>query len=136
MATKKVKRSILRAPKGIVNKLSTKGQDINKVPLRKILISSFFISVINLIISFSSQSFLPPQIPLWRGLPVSEEQLTPSIQILIPGLVGISISTVNTILIILLEDNHLKKILVLASFFCGVICLITALKIITLTIGI
>jgi hypothetical protein len=84
------------------------------------------------LIALLAQVVLPPQIPLFYGLPVSTEQLSPSLGLLIPGGLGIVINSANLLLWLKIKDNYLKRILLISSYIVSFFAVITTIKIIFL----
>ena len=77
-------------------------------------------------------SILPPQVPLFYGLPETEERLAPSWMLIAPSAVSFLILLVNASLSLFVEDEFPKKILVAASLATALFSTITTLKIISL----
>ena len=75
---------------------------------------------------------LPPQVPLFYGLPETEERLASSWMLVIPSGVSFLILLANASLSLFIEDEFPKKILVAASFAVTLFSAITTLKIISL----
>ena len=75
---------------------------------------------------------LPPQVPLFYGLPETEERIASSWMLVIPSGVSFLILLVNASLSLFIEDEFPKKILVAASFAVTLFSAITTLKIISL----
>ncbi len=101
-------------------------------PLKKTFIISFSIGVLSILFAFAAQSFLPPQIPLYYGLPVGEEQISSSLGLVIPGAVSLLILTVNFILIKIIREEFLKKVLATAALIASFFAIVTTYKIIFL----
>ncbi len=108
------------------------GKEFEKLPLRKLFVVSFFMSIVTIIIGLITKSFLPPEIPLFYGLPQTQEQLTSSTLIILPSVTSILITIINFILSIKIQDNHLKKTLAFASVLVSLLAIITTYKIIFL----
>lgn len=79
-----------------------------------------------------AQSFLPPQVPLYYGLPIGEEQLSSPLGLVIPGVVSLLILSVNFMLIKITKDDFLKKILAIVALVASFFAIITTYKIIFL----
>jgi uncharacterized membrane protein YozB (DUF420 family) len=77
-------------------------------------------------------SFLPPQVPLLYGLAEGEEQLVPAWALIIPGLTAMIILTINVLISLKVEDDFLKKTLLLTAMVATFFSTITTLKIIFL----
>lgn len=78
------------------------------------------------------RNHLPPQLPLFYGLPKGEEQLTSTFGLIIPSLTSIAIVLVNFGLAQILSDSYFRRILSLASIGSVFLSTITTLKIIVL----
>jgi hypothetical protein len=90
------------------------------------------ISILTCLIALLTQSFLPPQIPLFYGLPGGAEQLSPSYGLLIPGGLVLIINLANFLLWLKIKDNYLKRILLISSYIVAFFVIITTVKIIFL----
>lgn len=88
------------------------------------------LSTIALVFLLSNR--LPPQIPLFYGLPRGEEQLTTTFGLIIPSLTSIAIILVNYGISQVLSKDYFKRILSLASVGSVFLSTITTIKIIVL----
>ncbi|KKQ96943.1 MAG: hypothetical protein UT24_C0002G0050 [Candidatus Woesebacteria bacterium GW2011_GWB1_39_12] len=102
------------------------------IPLTRYVYSSLIISVLAILIVVSSQKNLPPQTPLFYGAPVGEEQLTTSIGLVIPGMVSLIMTGINTLITLFLENQFLQKSLILSSLAISVFSFVTTVRIILL----
>jgi len=89
-------------------------------------------SILTILAVLLSQKSLPPQIPLFYGLPEGEEQLTTSFGLIIPGVVSLIVAGINTLISLLLDNQFLQKSLILTSLAISAFSLVTTLKIILL----
>ena len=78
------------------------------------------------------QNQLPPLIPLFYGLPKTEEQVATSISLVIPGILATSVILINLLISQITNDDYLKKILILTGVVSAFLSTITTLKIIFL----
>lgn len=123
-----------------VNKMTTFKQRVLKsisldkesAVLKNFFICSLSINILAIASVFIGQSFLPPQVPLYYGLPEGESQLANSLGLVIPSTVSLLILIVNFILIKMLKEDYLKKILATVSLVASVFAIITTIKIIFL----
>jgi len=99
---------------------------------KKIFIISFSIGILSIASALIAQSFLPPQVPLYYGLPVGEEQLSSSLNLVVPGGVSLLILIVNFILIKFTKEDFLKKVLAVIALIASLFAIITTFKIIFL----
>lgn len=102
---------------------------MKKLPFKNFVYLAGVVSLIAVFFSLIIQKRLPPQIPLFYGLPQGEEQLISSWGLVIPGLFSFLIILINLAITSFLKDDFLKKSLAVASFVVSVFALITTLKI-------
>ena len=111
------------------SKKGLKAFDKKKVPLVKMVYASLFLSLANLGLVILFQNHLPPELPLFYGLAKGSEQLGSSLQLTIPGIIALSITIVNFILALFINNNFLRQMLILSAFAVSVFSLITVIKI-------
>src|SRR3989344_1215028 len=107
---------------------------IERVPLKNFVYLSFIISIVGILLIFLLQSKLPPEVPLFYGLPEGEEQLTTSLGLTLPLVGSLIITILNTITVFFLQNSFLQKTLVLVSFAVSFLSFVTIVKI-TLLVG-
>lgn len=105
-----------------------------KLPLKNFLYTSFVICMVGIVLVYLSQRNLPPEVPLFYGLPEGDEQLTTSQGLVIPYLAALAIILINTVVVYFTRNSFLQKTLVLTSFAISILSFITTIKI-TLLIG-
>ena len=76
-----------------------------KLPAKKFLYASFGIGLFNIVLVIILQRFLPPEVPLFYGAAVGEEQLTTSIGLVIPGVAAFLVTAVNLVFSLFLEKR-------------------------------
>lgn len=103
-----------------------------KIPLVKYVAASILINIIGVSIVILTKNSLPPQVPLFYGLAQSEEQLVPTFNLVIPSVTSLLIVFSNSLVSLLLENDFLKKTLVLSGLATAALSVITTLKIISL----
>lgn len=106
--------------------------EFEKLPLKKMYAVSIATSITLIIIGLISQLFLPPQIPLFYGLPQTDSQLAPSILIILPSFISIVITAINALLATKINDIFIKKTLAFSSISICLLVVITTIKIIFL----
>jgi len=99
---------------------------------RRVFIFSFALCLVVAGIALLTLSSLPPQVPLFYGLPETEERLAPSWMLVVPSVVSFLILLANASLSLFVEDEFPKKILMAASLAAVLFSTITTLKIISL----
>lgn len=105
---------------------------LSKIPFFRLLIVSIVLSLLTILSTLLSQKYLPPEVPLYYGYPDGKDQLAPSIMLLIPSVSSFLFLVVNGLIAMVIEDEFLKKSLVIASFAITFIATVTTLKIIFL----
>lgn len=107
---------------------------IERVPLKNFVYASFIISIVGILLIFLLQSILPPEVPLFYGLPEGEEQLTTSLGLTLPLVGSLIITILNTITVFFLQNSFLQKTLVMGAFAISFLSFVTIIKI-TLLVG-
>lgn len=102
------------------------------LPLKPLFIISIVVSFLFILGGLICQLILPPEIPLFYGLPKNSEQLAPSLFIVIPSLISLLITIVNAIISINIDGVYLKKTLAFASISVCLLSVIATYKIIFL----
>jgi hypothetical protein len=116
--------------KGLDTKLGKKGQAIYLgVPFRKPLLLITAVNLVVISLVFILQRYLPPQIPLFYGMPEGEGQLATSPLLFLPSLVSLAIIWVNISIGLIIKDEFLKKVLVAACAPVTFFSLTTTVKI-------
>jgi hypothetical protein len=102
------------------------------VPYKKLLISVFVLGLGTIGLVLLLQRSLPPEVPLFYGLPKTEEQLASSLNLIIPSLAALTIIIINLLISQFIKDTYLKSVLVLVGVAGVFFATITTLKIIFL----
>jgi hypothetical protein len=90
---------------------------------------------VNIIVLFGVvvfRSHIPPQIPLFYGLPQGEEQLAQQIFLIMPPVTALLFTLLNLILITTTKDDFLKKVLWGTTIGVTLLATITVYKIVAL----
>lgn len=104
----------------------------SNLPLKPLFATSVVINGIFILLGLVVQLVLPPEIPLFYGLPKNSEQLAPSIFIILPNIVSILLTVINAVISINVEGVYLKKSLAFASISICLLSVIATYKIIFL----
>ncbi|MCH7640604.1 hypothetical protein IID22_00175 [Patescibacteria group bacterium] len=96
------------------------------------LLHTLLVSLVTIALVFFVRNHLPPELPLFYGLPSGEEQLTTKLGLIIPSLTSIAIIFINFGLSQGLRDSYFRRILSLASLASVFFSTITTVKIIFL----
>lgn len=103
-----------------------------QTPFKNYISAAGVIDIITIIFVLFFQRALPPEVPLFYGLPQGEGQLAKPIFLLIPALLSLLVVALNTFLIRLVKNDFLEKVLAIASLATAVFAGITTFKIIFL----
>lgn len=102
------------------------------LPFRGYIISSLSLNAVLIVIVLLLGRYLPPQVPLYYGLAVGEEQLAYRWALIIPSLVSLFILLLNVILSLLIKNDFLKQVLVISGVLVTFFSLVTTVKIVLL----
>ncbi len=105
---------------------------LNNLPFKNLFYVSMIFSLITFVSGILAQLILPPEIPLFYGLPQTNSQITQSIMITIPSIISIIICIINIIIAVKTVDNYNKRILAFASVFISILATVSTFKIIFL----
>lgn len=114
---------------GLKDSIGTKSAHL---PLKSLFVISIILNALFILIGLISQLILPPEIPLFYGLPKNSEQLAPSLFIILPASISLIITITNAVLSINTDNNYLKKTLAFASVSASLLSSIATYKIIFL----
>ncbi len=106
--------------------------DTDLIPFRNYAYFSLFASLTTIFAGVLPLKKLPPQVPLKDGLPEGEAQLAPALGLILPCLVSLGILIINVMACFFMEDEFLKKALILTSIGVTFFTVITTIKIIFL----
>ena len=105
---------------------------IIKPPLKGYFNASWILNLLVIFFDLLLLKRLPPQIPLFYGLPRGEAQLSSSIGIFIPSVSSLIFISLNLLLIYITQDEFIKKTLVITGLATAVFASIATVKIILL----
>ncbi|KKR39514.1 MAG: hypothetical protein UT72_C0007G0007 [Candidatus Woesebacteria bacterium GW2011_GWB1_40_101] len=103
-----------------------------QIPYKNYVVAASAVSVLTIAVVILVNGLLPPQVPLFYGLPESEEQLAPTLGLVIPGTFALAICGLNVLAAMFLTDEFLKKTLIASSLVAAFFAAVTTLKIIWL----
>jgi hypothetical protein len=104
----------------------------SNLPLKQLFTISVSVSFIFVALGLLSQFILPPEIPLFYGLPKNSQQLAPSIFVILPSVISMLLTIVNAIISINTDGVYLKKSLAFASIAICLLSIIATYKIVFL----
>lgn len=119
-------------PSFLPKKQSFLGKITSQIPFFNLLIVSLLICIITISLILLSEERIPPQVPLFYGLPEGEEQIVARLGLTIPSFMALIIIVINTVLATIFENNFVRNALVLTSFAVTLFATITTIKIILL----
>lgn len=102
------------------------------VPLKSLFVISLVINSTFIFVSLISTVILPPEIPLFFGLPKSSNQLAANYMILIPSLISTFLVTANFLIALKVSGQYIKKILAFTSISVTILNIVATSKIVFL----
>src|SRR5690554_2537248 len=98
------------------------------VPLPKLFYTSLAIGILIVSFTFIFEKKLPPEVPLFYGLPEGGEQLSQAKGLSIPGLVALFVTITNFFFSRFSQSEFIKKSLIAAGFCVSILALITTVQ--------
>jgi hypothetical protein len=105
---------------------------LTDLPYLKLVYLSILFCVACVVAILALQRNIPPEVPLFYGLPDGADQLGKRFQLVIPSSMALGIILVNVILAYFLKNEYLKQTLVVAGVVAALFSTITTLRIILL----
>ncbi len=112
--------------------LPKKTPSLETIPNKRLLSVTILINLLTLGLVILIRSHIPPQIPLFYGLAVGDEQLAPTLGMLLPNLIALAIAVLNAMLALFIKNDYLQHVLLLGAFAVSLMATITTIKIIFL----
>jgi hypothetical protein len=129
----KSKKGRLGLVQGIGQKISHEAVKIkDDIPYKKFVYSAVFLNLLLIAVIFLVKNSLPPEVPLFYGLPEGQEQLASIYLLALPSVISTGIIFFNILLGIFVKDEFLVKILCLTGIATAFFSIVTTLKIILL----
>jgi hypothetical protein len=108
--------------------------NITKLPFLNLVYLSILINVGVIVTLLLLKRYIPPEVPIFYGLPEGKNQLGSMEQLIIPSMVSLMVILVNISTASLLQNDYLKRVLIIVSLIITLLSLITSVEI-TLLIG-
>ncbi|MFI5240960.1 MAG: hypothetical protein ACHQUA_00845 [Microgenomates group bacterium] len=105
---------------------------LEKLPNKNHVYFSVGISLFIAILVVILKGFLPPEVPLYYGKAVGEEQLVPTLGLLFAPGVSLFVTILNVALSKSIKDVFFKKVLIVSALFVSILIAITVIKIVFL----
>lgn len=105
------------------------------IPYKKWVNTVVIVNLLLIIGVFLIKNFLPPEIPIFYGLPEGQEQLGSLYFLILPSIISLGIVFLNILLGIFIKDNYLVKILTITGIASTFFSFVTTIKIIFLVGG-
>lgn len=102
------------------------------IPYSKVVLVSLCLVFVSVLLVLFAQKYLPPEVPLFYGLPKSEEQLAQSTALVIPSFISLAILVLNTTLAYFINDKYIKSLLIFTDLAVVLFSTITTVKIMLL----
>ena len=113
-----------------LNKLQNKKE--NKLPLQNLLIVSLVVNVLVIASVIMLKNNLPPEVPLFYGMPKGSEQLAMSNFLILPSAISMIFIFVNVGISYFTSDEFIKNILIATGVAATIFSSITTVRIIFL----
>lgn len=98
-------------------------------PLKKIVLATVLLNIFSLLFVLAVQKNLPPQIPLYYGLPEGDGQLATPFWLITPAIFSLAVFLVNILISSFWKNEFLQQTLTLTSLAIAILSAITTLKI-------
>lgn len=104
-------------------------EELKEVPFGSYVLTVIIFNFVVILFSLLSQKFLPPQIPLFFGTAEGTGWLAPNYLLALPNTIALGVLLVNVIISKKIEDDFLKKVLILGGISLTFFATITCVKI-------
>lgn len=120
-------------PATLSNEITAKKETVStEIPYFKAVIFIVIINILTIIAILFLQRYLPPEIPLFYGLPDTVEQLATTRSLIIPPAISTTIIIINTTVCVFIKDEFLKKTLMISGLATFIFSIIAIIRIIFL----
>lgn len=109
---------------------------LDRLPLGKWAGATIVFGLVISGLSLLALLVLPPEIPLYYGAGEPRNQIAPAWKIVFPSLIALLGSAINFLLALAVNNDFLKKTLVVASISISILAALTTLKIFLLVASI
>lgn len=106
-----------------------KDKDKEEKTIKNAWLFSIIINLFLIIGIFLLQKKLPPELPLFYGLPEGEGQLVKTNLFALPPLLAVGFSLINFLIYNKVEDKFIKEVLIYSLLFLSFFSLVTVLKV-------
>lgn len=108
---------------------NAKGNIKQRIPYIKLLYVAVAVNLLTIASGFLFGNRLPPEIPLYYGLPSGTGQLADKTMIVLPSIAALSFILVNFAIVLFLKNDFLKKALIVTGLVLSIFSLTTTLEI-------
>jgi len=120
-------------PATLSNETTAKKETVlTEIPYFKTAIFIVIINILAIISILFLQRYLPPEIPLFYGLPDTVEQLATTRSLIVPPSISTTIIIINTAICVFVKSEFLKKILMISGFATFIFSIIAIIRIVIL----
>jgi hypothetical protein len=106
--------------------------EITKLPFIRLVYISIAINLIGMLSVLFLKKSIPPEVPLFYGLAEGESQLARREMLMIPSMVSLLIILINVSFALLVQNEFLKRTLIISSLVITLLSVITLVEIILL----
>ena len=106
-----------------------KTKELKNLPFKNLIALSAVINILVISFVLILRDRLPPEVPLFYGLPRGEDQLAQSLGLVIPSALSLTILVINSILASFVKNDYLGKVLIVSGATTAIFASVTVLKI-------
>lgn len=106
--------------------------NISKLPHLQLIYYSIVTNVIVILGVLLLKKYIPPEIPLYYGLPEGNNQIATAEELIIPSMAALVIILINISIASVIQNEYLKRALIIVSLVITLLSLITTLEIVFL----
>jgi hypothetical protein len=104
-------------------------KDFDTLPLKNLFIFSIAFSALTIAFVFWGVRFLPPEVPVFYGKPVSQERLGESGMLVLPAFSALIMTVINLVAALFVKNQYFKKVLAGTSLTITLFAITTTVKI-------
>lgn len=102
---------------------------VSKLPFLKLIYLSIFLNVFTMLGILLLKKNISPELPLFYGLPEGESQIASNEELIIPSMISLLVILINITISSVLQNEFLKRVLIIVSLIITLLGLTTTLEI-------
>lgn len=103
--------------------------NVSKLPFLKLIYISILLNVMTMLVILFLKKQIAPEIPLFYGLPEGNSQIATNEELIIPSMISLLVILTNITISAVLQNEFLKKVLIIVSLIITLLSLTTTLEI-------